>query len=307
MSAGVVGEGRRVPGSDHAAGQVSAEAVDSVDLSIVIPAYREERRIGLSLDRLSEFLRRGELGSVEVLVVVSSGPDATLSVADSRIGAFERLRVLHVPPVGKGNNVRRGMFEATGRNRVFMDADLATPLPHLERLVAALDGGADVVFGVRDLHRAHGGARRLISLGGNVLARALVVPDVTDTQCGFKGFTAPAAREIFGRQRIAGWGFDIEILAIARALDLDLLPLPIPDWTDVRGGMFTTRAAARAAVETFGQLLLIAGRSTSGAYVRSRPRRARVTAAPALVTTLAIASADSEPGLDPVVPAGPRG
>jgi len=236
-----------------------------VDLSIVIPAYREAHRLGSSLDTLARFLEPGRLGTVEVVVVVASRDD-TATAARSRAASIEHLRVIEIPNMGKGGAVRLGLLDAVGRHRLFMDADLATPLRHVEAARASLEQGADVVIGVRDLRSAHRGPRRFVSTSGNAMARLLAVPGVRDTQCGFKAFTAEAAGAILSRQRVTGWAFDIELLAIARRLDYRIDAIPVPDWTDVAGGTIPTRALAGSAVTAFGGLLGITANRALGRY-----------------------------------------
>jgi dolichyl-phosphate beta-glucosyltransferase len=229
----------------------------TIDLSIIVPAYNEARRIVVSLGTLSDHLKAHDLGTVEVLVVVARGEDRTSELADAQASAFEIFRVLDAgEPAGKGRDVQFGMQAARGRYRLFMDADLATPLHHLETVAKLMRQDADVIIGVRDLEQSHRGLRKIISNFGNSLVRRLLRLDIRDTQCGFKAFRGPVAEDLFARQTIRGWGFDIEILALAVQRGYRIDTIPIDDWQDVAGGTFKN-VAVTGALSTFRDLLKI--------------------------------------------------
>ena len=239
----------------------------SVDLSIVVPAYLEAKVIASSLDTLAAFLKTRDYGSVEVLVVVADSNDGTAKIAESRTKSFDSLRVIHAGPrIGKGRDVRLGMFEATGRYRVFMDADLATPLEHLDDIKAFINAKGQVAIGVRDLVSTHKGLiRKAITRGGNLLAQVLLLPGISDTQCGFKAFEAEVAKDVFGRMTITGWGFDMEILAIARQRHYKITKIAIPDWHDPKkadeglAGDSASSAAIQVLLDLFKVRLLAWG------------------------------------------------
>jgi dolichyl-phosphate beta-glucosyltransferase len=205
-----------------------------IDLSIIIPAYMEAGRIAGILQELATFLETRQYGEVEVLVVTADSPDGTAKIAESQADRFKNFRVVHAGPrVGKGRDVRLGMFEACGRYRVFMDADLATPLPHLDQVKGFMDRGGDVAIAVRDLLVIHKSLKRkIMSKAANIAAQILVVPGVKDTQCGFKVFEAGVAEVIFSRITMLQWSFDMEVLAIARQLHYDIEFIEAPDWSD---------------------------------------------------------------------------
>ncbi len=191
---------------------------EKIDLSIVIPAYMEAGGLADSLSRLAEYLRSHDYGTVEVLVVVADSPDGTANIAASQARLFENFRVVHAGPrVGKGRDVRLGMFEARGRYRLFMDADLATPLKYLDDVKAFMDRGGQIAIAVRDLFVIHHGLmRKIMSKTANLAAQLLVVPGIKDTQCGFKVFEADICEDVFGCMTMLQWSFDMEILAVAR-------------------------------------------------------------------------------------------
>ena len=231
------------------------------DLTIVIPAYREARRIGPTLDELATFLKRDKTLkqlAVEVLVVAADGGDDTPSVVRAKQAKFNNLRLLRPGPrVGKGRDVRYGMLRARGRAVLFMDADLATPLKYLPLFYERFEQGDDLVIAVRNLYLHHPNfIRRLLSNTGNALFRVAAGMWIEDTQCGFKLFSRPAGQLCFSRLRIMGWGFDMEILAIARANRLKISRFRVNDWSDMLGGSFN-EGLLKNSVISLGELAYI--------------------------------------------------
>jgi dolichyl-phosphate beta-glucosyltransferase len=224
------------------------------DLSIIIPAYMEAGGIADDLERLHKFLQTRDYGKVEVLVVVPESPDGTAKIAESKAKLFEQFRVVHAGPrVGKGRDVRVGIFEARGKYRVFMDADLATPLEHLDDVQTAIKNGAQVVIAVRNLWSIHKDLlRKIMSKGGNVFIQTIILPGIKDTQCGFKAFEAEAAEDIFSRQTMLGWSFDAEILKIARLRRYKIMSFEAPDWHDPKKANMglVGDSPAKAAIQT---------------------------------------------------------
>ncbi|MCL4223312.1 MAG: glycosyltransferase family 2 protein [Myxococcales bacterium] len=191
-------------------------------LSLVIPAYNEAARIGPTLARVTAFLdARAE--RYEVIVVDDGSRDATRDVVTAIARERPRVRLLPLPAnAGKGAAVRAGVLASRGRDVLFSDADLSTPIEELERLEAALRAGADVAIGSRavpgDVHREQPLLRRLQGRGFHLVVRALgfrAVAAIRDTQCGFKLFRGPVARALFGELTLAGFAFDVELLELA--------------------------------------------------------------------------------------------
>ncbi len=204
------------------------------DLSIIIPAFQEASIIESTLDSLALYLKQNAWGNVEVIVVVADSPDGTGQLAMGKTTLFQNMRVLNAGErVGKGRDVRFGMYEATGRYRLFMDADLATPLHHLEDVRQIMSQNAPIGIAVRDLLIIHKGlSRKLMSKIANLAAQALATPGIKDTQCGFKVFRDDIAEDLFGRQTMLKWSFDMELLAIARFLGHPITSFEITDWHD---------------------------------------------------------------------------
>ncbi|HET7500628.1 MAG TPA: glycosyltransferase [Kofleriaceae bacterium] len=209
-----------------------------VQLSLVVPAFAEARYLAGTLRALREFLSaRDWLATTEVVVVTAEAPDGTPEIARQGLAAFPLAQ--HIEPgakLGKGRDVRAGMLAARGEIVLFMDADLATPLRHVEPAVSLVRAGHDVVIGRRDLARMHHTlGRRITSQLSNHLVRAVLLPGIADTQCGFKAFHRSIVAELFEPLRTMGWGFDLEILVRARAAGASIAELDVPDWADPKG------------------------------------------------------------------------
>ncbi len=240
--------------------------METKDLSIIIPAYKEAARLGKTLDQLRSYLKQHNLGQVEVIVVVTKSSDQTAEVARQQVASFANLKVLESNVHrGKGHAVAEGMQQAVGRYRLFMDADLATPLHHLENVKRHIEANADIIIGVRDLAKIHKGLpRKLISTFGNILVRVVLGLKIKDTQCGFKAFRDRAADDLFTVQKIEGWGFDMELLTVAKARGYSLATIDIEDWQDVAGG--TLGVGIKASLTTFIELFKIKWYLITGKY-----------------------------------------
>ncbi len=208
----------------------------SRSISIVIPAYNEEKRLQGTLAAIGQYLENSSWKSAEILVVNDGSSDATAAVARAA-GA----RVLENPGNrGKGYAVRHGMLEAKGDWALLTDADLSAPIDELDRLWHAVEReNAQAAIGSRALNRALIGVhqpafRELMGRFFNVMMRLITGLPFHDTQCGFKLFQREAAREIFRRQKLEGFGFDVEVLYIAQHLGYRTLEIPVR-WNDVAG------------------------------------------------------------------------
>jgi dolichyl-phosphate beta-glucosyltransferase len=196
--------------------------VSFFDLSIVVPAYNEEHRVVPTLERLHGFLSAQPL-RYEIIVVDDGSKDATCEVVERAIQTIPNLSLVRQSPNrGKGAAVRRGMLAARGQIRVMCDADCSMPPEQLPRLIAPIIAcKAEISIGSRYAEGAKTDVKQPFyrvlwsRLANKVIQRSLV-PGVRDTQCGFKAFTAEAARDLFRIAKIDGWAFDLEILALAR-------------------------------------------------------------------------------------------
>lgn len=202
-----------------------------MQLSVIIPAYNESKRIGLTLESVGTWLD-AHGGDAEIIIVNNKSTDATADVVRDYKRRFPFLRMIDEKRPGKGYAVATGMLFATGRVRLFMDADNSTDIDHLRRAYEFLDAGYDVVIGSLAATGAkviHGEPPWRVLLGklGNLWIQLWAVPGIWDTQRGFKVFTAAAANDIFSKLSIYGWGFDVEVLALARAHEYRIAEIPV--------------------------------------------------------------------------------
>ena len=201
-------------------------------LSIVIPAYNEEHRLPSTLEQIFAFLHEQNY-SAEVLIIENGSTDRTLELAQKFAAQYQNLHVFQEKKRGKGNAVRRGMLEARGEYRFFCDADLSMPIAEIKKFIPPVLNDPDIAIASREVPGAvrydEPYYRHLTGRVFNNLIRLLVLPDLQDTQCGFKCFRAEVAEEIFRYQKLTGWSFDVEVLYIAQRKGYQIREIPI-DW-----------------------------------------------------------------------------
>ena len=202
-------------------------------LSIIVPAYDEEKRLGASLKRMLAYFDTRPY-PFEILVVDDGSTDDTVPLVTTIAACRTQVRLLsYQPNRGKGYAVRQGMLQARGERILFCDADLATPIEEVEKLLAQLDAGYDIAIGSRDVQGSQLLKRQslLREAGGrffNLLVRTIAVPGIHDTQCGFKLFTQSAAASIFRRCQVDHFAFDVEVLYLAlRFFGLRVAEVPV--------------------------------------------------------------------------------
>ena len=242
-------------------------------LSIVIPAYNEEYRLGRTLDELYELLPVLPC-PVEVVVVDDGSLDRTIEVARTHLAPYAESQLLGaMPNRGKGHVVRLGMLAATGDLKLFMDADGSTDLGEIPRFlgrIAEPDRPDIVIASIAvegatvDPQPLH---RQIAGRSANRLIRATVLPGVRDTQRGFKLFTAEAADDIFSRCLLDGWLFDVETLALARRMGYRTIELGVT-WEHRED----SRVTARSYGATLTDLLRLRLRLWNGSYGRLQAR-----------------------------------
>ncbi len=207
--------------------------------SIVIPAFNETERIGRALDLIVEWVGREGLAA-EIIVVDDGSRDTTAEIVREYAARHPIIRLVSNPGNrGKGYSVRHGMREATGDVLLFTDADLSAPITEAAKLFCEIEAGAGVAIGSRWLQRATQTTRQPLyrQLGGRLFNLYLCVVlnlPFKDTQCGFKAFSRPAADALFAAQLVEGWGFDPELLYLARHWGFPIVEVPVQWANDAR-------------------------------------------------------------------------
>lgn len=240
-------------------------------LSLVIPAYNEERRLGRTVEAVAAYVRSRRIPS-ELILVDDGSADRTLEVATRFPAEGLRVRVIHHGVNrGKGAAVRDGLLAAEGEYVLMMDADNAIPIDCLDTFWPLRDERRVLVGS-----RYHGGRGRQsdvprlrywISRSGNRIIRWFLLPGIEDTQCGFKLFSFPIAKALAARQQMTGFGFDMELLAIGRALGVEIREVPVR-WMQVPGSRVRP---VRDAWRALGELVAIKASLWSGVYHTGQP------------------------------------
>ena len=235
--------------------------------SVILPAYNESARIAGTLDKLlAHAAQRG--WSVEVIVVNDGSSDDTAAIVREYASKHAVLRLLENPGNrGKGYSVRNGMLHARGDILLFSDADLSSPIEEADKLFAAIAQGADIAIGSRWMDRSlqirrqplH---RRIFGRIFNLALRIILGLQYQDTQCGFKAFTRRSAQAVFPLQKIERWGFDPELLYLARKFGFNVSEVPVA-WSHREG---TRIHPLRDGIRMFGELLRVRWYALKGNY-----------------------------------------
>ncbi len=200
-------------------------------LSLIIPAFNEEKRLPETLLQVHNFISAQKYSS-EVLVIENGSLDKTYQVAKAFCEKHSHFSVQRAAARGKGLAVQQGMLAATGQYRIMLDADLSMPIEEVNRFLPPNGEKADIVIASREAPGAvrykEPGFRHLGGRLINTMIRLLALPGLQDTQCGFKGFRGGVATDLFSKQTILGWAFDVEILYMARLRGYSIEELPIP-------------------------------------------------------------------------------
>jgi dolichyl-phosphate beta-glucosyltransferase len=234
-------------------------------LSVVIPAFNEQQRIVATIEELTGYLGSQDY-EWEIIVANDGSTDSTADLIQDYAAHNPRVRLLSLPHGGKGWAVQQGMLKAEGTLRFLCDADLSMPVECLPKFLPPIRNGFDIVIGSREVAGAvrYQEPRRRHIMGRifNWLVRLLAVPGIYDTQCGFKLFTQESAQILFTMQKLKGFGFDVEILFLARKMGMHIFEIPIP-W------YFNNDSKVRPLLDSFNMardLLTIRWRHTIGGY-----------------------------------------
>ncbi|HOW58916.1 MAG TPA: glycosyltransferase family 2 protein [Candidatus Omnitrophota bacterium] len=200
-------------------------------LSVVIPAFNEEKRLPQTLNTILGFLKRQEFDS-EIIVSDDGSQDGTVAIAQEKLRNFNHRILITSQNRGKGHAVRQGVLVSAGQYILFTDADLSTPIEEVSRFLERLKHDCDVVIGSRampdskvEVHQNF--LRELMGKTFNLIARAWAFKGIHDSQCGFKGFRGDVAHKLFSEQKLDGFSFDVEILYLAQKHGYRILELPV--------------------------------------------------------------------------------
>jgi dolichyl-phosphate beta-glucosyltransferase len=244
----------------------------SLTYSIVLPAYNEAARIAASLDRVMEYASRHDW-TMEVIVVNDGSSDATADVVRQYAIRYPSLRLIENPGNrGKGFSVRNGMLHARGDILLFSDADLSSPIEEAEKLFAAIESGADVAIGSRWVRKElqvipQPLYRQILGRMFNLALRVVLGLNIKDTQCGFKAFRRSAAELLFAQQKVERWGFDPEVLYLAKRAGLRIDEVPV-GWAHSEG---TRLHPVRDGIRMLIELFQIRWNAISGKYTQRIP------------------------------------
>jgi dolichyl-phosphate beta-glucosyltransferase len=236
--------------------------------SIIIPAYNEAGRLGRTLERVLGYVS-AQRWDAEVIVVNDGSRDRTPDLVREFAQSHPLLRLLENPGNrGKGYSVRNGMLHASGELLLFSDADLSSPIEEAQKLIAPLESGtADIAIGSRWLRpelqtQRQSLLRQFYGRLFNLLLRVLLGLNFKDTQCGFKAFTRQAVRKIFPLQQIERWGFDPELLYLARQAGLKVVEIPV-SWAHTGG---TRISPLRDGLRMFAEAVKVRWNGLTGKY-----------------------------------------
>ena len=240
------------------------------ELSIIIPSYNEELRLPATLDKIASYIRSSRRNT-EVIVVDDGSKDRTAQLAESYRGKLPNLRVLsNDVNRGKGYSVRHGSLEALGEVILFTDADLSAPIEEADKLLAALQDH-DVAIGSRAMDRGlievhESRFREFAGMVFNAIVRLILRLPFVDTQCGFKAFRRAPSRIIFEQQSIERFGFDPELLYLARHHGLSTIEVPVR-WAHSPA---TKVSMLRDSLQMFLDILIIRCNALQGRYRKAK-------------------------------------
>jgi dolichyl-phosphate beta-glucosyltransferase len=208
-------------------------------ISVIIPAYNEEKRITPTIDSVVEYLDISSAkDNYEIIVVLDGSKDKTLEVITKLSKKYKQIKIIdNKINQGKGAVVRQGILESKGEYVLFMDADNSTHIDELDKILPVIQKGTDIVVGSRDVKGSEVEIRQarykeILGDLGNWWIQILLVGGIQDTQCGFKVFSGNTARHIFAKLSMRGWSFDIELLALARYFGYTIKEMPIIWYND---------------------------------------------------------------------------
>ncbi len=201
-------------------------------LSIIIPAYNEEKRLGLTLRKILDYLDARQI-LAEIIVVDDGSSDRTSELAEEILKDWPLYRIISLPKnLGKGAAVKEGVLKASGEFILFSDADLSTPIEELEKMLPLAREGYEVVIASRalpqsEIKKRQSWLREHMGKTFNLFVRLLLLKGIKDTQCGFKLFEKEAAKKIFSQVKCCGYAFDVEALLLAKQFGYKIAQVPV--------------------------------------------------------------------------------
>jgi len=244
---------------------------NDIYLSVVIPAYNEEKRIKPTLDRIVEFLKNNRY-KYELIIVDDGSNDGTVKIVNGFANKYAEIHLLKsANNMGKGHAVRKGMLAARGKRILFTDADLSVPFETVDKLLSWFDAGYDIVIGSRrlpdsDIQIHQPFYREFMGQVFRNLTRLLIVgKDISDITCGFKCFSSEAAKAVFSKQVTNDWSYDAELIYIAKRMKMRIKEIPVV-WRDSNA---TKVHIFRDTIKTFWGLIRIKINGVTGKYNRN--------------------------------------
>jgi dolichyl-phosphate beta-glucosyltransferase len=237
-------------------------------LSLIFPAYNEEQRLPETLKQVFDFSKKQSY-TVEVIVVENGSTDRTFQIAQEFHTNHPELQVLQNAHRGKGKAIQQGILAAQGEYRFMCDVDLSMPLEEINRFLPPAIQGCDIAIASREAPGAvryeEPYYRHFVGRIYNGLIRFMSLPGLQDTQCGFKCFSKKAAEDLFPRQTLTGWSFDVEILFIAQLLGYKIVEIPINWYYNPHSKISVMRDSLKMGLD----LLTIRLNALRGVYTRS--------------------------------------
>jgi dolichyl-phosphate beta-glucosyltransferase len=223
-------------------------------LSVIIPAFNEERRLSTTIEKVLAYLQAQSYSS-EVLIVENGSQDSTFQIAQGYAEQHANLRVIREQQRGKGLAVKRGMLEACGEYRFMCDADFSMPVTEINRFLPPAQTGFDILIASREAPGAvrynEPAYRHFVGRVFNAMIRLIALPELQDTQCGFKCFRNSVAEDVFRLQTLRGWSFDVEVLFIAKQRGYRIAELPIPWYFNPDSHVDVVRDSIQMALDLF--------------------------------------------------------
>lgn len=240
-------------------------------LSVIIPAYNEAKRLPLTLIDIDKHLQKVPF-DYEIIIVDNNSHDATREIANRFATIMKNVRVIECRTQGKGAAVRKGMIEAHGQVRLFTDADNSTSVDQFSKMQHFFREGYDVVIGSRDVEGAkldppQAWYRVLLGNMGNLFIQFMLLKGIKDTQCGFKAFTDKASEKIFPLATVVGWGFDVEVLALAKMFGFKIAEIPVTWVNDT-----ASKVKSTAYISVLLEVVRIKLKMVRGYYVKKEAK-----------------------------------